>query len=502
MDRIRYDVRHTFCHQKGANTTVFSAYSSILNPTRRSSRVYLSLLTPRAPSSCSAPSPVSIATSLSTLDPSALYNVLGQTAWELGGGLLGRMAQFAHGISALDVTPSAALSAPVWLLGKRYDDVAAADFDAYKRSFESILWFTYRRDYPAMTPYEHTSDAGWGCMLRSAQMLLGQALQRRILGREWRLPALFETEIDARLPETYVQLLRWFADSPDVECRYSIHHMVKLGVQYDKLPGEWYGPTTAAQVLRDLVNLHRREFGGELAMYVPQEGVVYSDDVAKLCVSHIEQETAEKEVKDEDAPEFFDPLLHPPTTEDKSDWSTALLILIPLRLGLDQVNERYVPAIQKTFAFPQSVGIIGGKKGHSVYFVGTQQDQLHLLDPHDVHPAPELNAAFPTATHLRTVHSSRPLVMNVTTIDPSLALGFLCENRADYEDFERRVRILHDEVKEEGGMCPFSVAARRPDYAASDGDLLMADCLSGDDEVSSAGGAGAGEDDEDDYVLL
>ncbi|EGZ06159.1 hypothetical protein PHYSODRAFT_532364 [Phytophthora sojae] len=398
------------------------------------------------------------------------------------------MAQFAHGISALDVTPSAALSAPVWLLGRRYDDVAAADFDAYKRSFEAILWFTYRRDFPQMTPYDFTSDAGWGCMLRSAQMLLGQALQRRLLGRDWRLPALFEAEIDARLPDKYVTLLRWFADSPDIECRYSIHHMVKLGMQYDKLPGEWYGPTTAAQVLRDLVNLHRREFGGELAMYVPQEGVVYTDDVTRLC--------------------FFDPLLHPPTAEDSSDWSTALLILIPLRLGLDQVNERYVPALEKTFAFPQSVGIIGGKKGHSVYFVGTQQDQLHLLDPHDVHPAPELNPAFPTATHLRTVHSSRPLVMNVTGIDPSLALGFLCDNRADYEDFERRVRILHDEVKADGGMCPFSVAAHRPDYAASGGDLLMADCLSGDDmnedEIASASGgvSGTGEDDEDDYVLL
>ncbi|KAG1704896.1 hypothetical protein DVH05_004924 [Phytophthora capsici] len=419
------------------------------------------------------------------------------------------MSQFAHGISALDVTPSAALSSPVWLLGKRYDDVAAADFDAYKKSFEAILWFTYRRDFPAMTPYEHTSDAGWGCMLRSAQMLLGQALQKRLLGRDWRLPALFETEMDNKLPSNYVKLLKWFADSPDLECRYSIHHMVKLGMQYDKLPGEWYGPTTAAQVLRDLVNLHRREFGGELAMYVPQEGVVYSDDVTTLCVSQIQEEEVTAKVnhnEDEgNKPEFFDPLLHPPTTEDRSDWSTALLILIPLRLGLDQVNECYVPAIQKTFAFPQSVGIIGGKKGHSVYFVGTQQDQLHLLDPHDVHPAPEINAAFPTATHLRTVHSSRPLVMNVTTIDPSLALGFLCETRADYEDFERRVRILHDEVKAEGGMCPFSVAARRPDYSASGGDLLMADCLSGDDmnEDELGGGTGGdGEDDEDDYVLL
>ena len=35
------------------------------------------------------------------------------------------------------------------------------------------------------------------------------------------------------------------------------------------------------------MNLHSRELGGVLSMYVPQEGVVYSDDVMKLCVSHI-----------------------------------------------------------------------------------------------------------------------------------------------------------------------------------------------------------------------
>ena len=311
------------------------------------------------------------------------------------------MAHFTHGISALDMTSSDALCSPVWLLGRRFHDVAAADFDAYKRTFESILWFTYRRDFPQMTPYAYTSDAGWGCMLRSAQMLLGQALQRHLLGREWHLPTLLDTELDAKLPEIYVQLLKWFSDSPDVACRYSIHQMVKLGMQYDKLPGEWYGPTTAAQVLRDLVNLHQREFNGPMAMYVPQEGVVYTDDVAKLCISHLEKKKEEEETtttkEKKDLPAFYDPLLHPPTTEDSSNWTTALLILIPLRLGLDHVNERYVLALERTFTFPQSVGIIGGKQGHSVYFVGTQQDQLHLLDPHDVHPTPELNTAFPTA---------------------------------------------------------------------------------------------------------
>ncbi|GMF17533.1 unnamed protein product [Phytophthora lilii] len=355
-----------------------------------------------------------------------------------------------------------------------------------------------------MAPYELTSDAGWGCMLRSAQMLLGQALQRRLLGRDWRLPALLQAEPDARLPPRYVQLLRWFADAPDVECRYSIHHMVKLGMQYDKLPGEWYGPTTAAQVLRDLVNLHRREFGGELAMYVPQEGVVYADDVTRLCVSHLDDDPPrdkqpQPQQDGKPPPEFFDPLLHPPTAEDSGDWSTALLILIPLRLGLDQVNERYVPALQKTFEFPQSVGIIGGKKGHSVYFVGTQEDQLHLLDPHDVHPAPELTAAFPTA--VRRAEATGNKIIGGQLTDATLFFRVICSS-------DTSAHSSFFTPAADGGMCPFSVAAHRPDYAASGGDLLMADCLSGDDmnEDEIAGGTGgatgAGEDDEDDYVLL
>jgi hypothetical protein len=46
------------------------------------------------------------------------------------------------------------------------------------------------------------------------------------------------------------QILRMFCDYPGAPHLYSIHHLVQCGISYDKLPGEWFGPSTAALVLR------------------------------------------------------------------------------------------------------------------------------------------------------------------------------------------------------------------------------------------------------------
>lgn len=50
----------------------------------------------------------------------------------------------------------------------------------------------------------------------------------------------------------------------------------------------------------------------------------------------------------------------------------SVMLLIPIRLGVDKVNPIYINNIKYLLSMEQTVGIIGGKPKHSLYFVGYQ----------------------------------------------------------------------------------------------------------------------------------
>jgi len=232
-----------------------------------------------------------------------------------------------------------------WLLGKRY---FAAEEEDFIRDFKSIVWCSYRNGFPQMSPYPITSDRGWGCMLRAAQMILAQGLIRHIFTREWRTPL----DIDHRRNDSkYCKVLEWFVDHPSgpLDCLFSLHNMVLAGMQYDMLPGEWYGPSDATKVLRDLFNAQEEKLGLCLAFLVCDGGSIYRDVVNKAVGARQEEQKSEHPVPifDEemsrDGNLFHDPLLNPPKDKQnmKVIWEKGVLLFLPLRLGIDSINPDY-----------------------------------------------------------------------------------------------------------------------------------------------------------------
>ncbi|CAN0030167.1 unnamed protein product, partial [Phaeothamnion confervicola] len=136
-----------------------------------------------------------------------------------------------------------------WLLGVAHPPKPTKE---HAEDTQALLWLTYRSGFPRLEPYAFTDDSGWGCMLRSAQMVMAQGLQRHLLGRHWRPSS--DPLVRRRHPE-YLRILALLRDEPGVASLFSIHNMCQVGMRYDKLPGEWYGPNTAALVLRDLSRL-------------------------------------------------------------------------------------------------------------------------------------------------------------------------------------------------------------------------------------------------------
>lgn len=63
----------------------------------------------------------------------------------------------------------------------------AGGMDDFIQAFESCFWFTYRRDFPRLSPSILSSDAGFGCMLRAGQSMMAEGASRILCGPNRRL---------------------------------------------------------------------------------------------------------------------------------------------------------------------------------------------------------------------------------------------------------------------------------------------------------------------------
>ncbi|XP_042418271.1 uncharacterized protein LOC122006731 [Zingiber officinale] len=174
----------------------------------------------------------------------------------------------------------------------------------------------------------------------------------------------------------YLEILHLFGDSSS--CAFSIHNLLEAGKAYGLVAGSWLAPYAMCRTWEMIINTSKEEYDHEkrkqrfpMVLYIvsgdkdgEQGGapVVCIEVAARLCHDF---------------------------NKGQQDWA-PILLLVPLVLGLEKINPRYIPLLWETFAFPQCLGILGGKPGASTYTVGVQDEKALYLDPHEVQSAVDI----------------------------------------------------------------------------------------------------------------
>jgi cysteine protease ATG4 len=359
------------------------------------------------------------------------------------------------------------------------EDASASEASASEASSAGVA---ISRRIVEKAPYQYTTDAGWGCTLRVGQMLLANALSIHFFGRGYRRrdagPCV--PGGDARARDPHDGLLSWFGDHPDANaCPFSIHEVYRWGRgELDDaaekkpggvpgvVPGRWLGPCVTAQAMAALTNARRP--GGMCAYVLADEDGTFGGGAPNLDARKVAAFASEKArqlrglrsngacpspkrtgLRLPGAP--FDARAEDAVRNDAKeerakkteDWAPTL-VLVPLVLGIDRhVNARYVPSVAATLRVKQSLGVLGGTPGSSLYVVGAQDDRLFYLDPHTVFPfAESRNAERFEIADVSTYACDDALHMDARELDPSMVLGFYCRARGDLDELCLELELL------------------------------------------------------------
>uniref|UniRef100_A0AAQ5ZZC6 Cysteine protease n=1 Tax=Amphiprion ocellaris TaxID=80972 RepID=A0AAQ5ZZC6_AMPOC len=338
---------------------------------------------------------------------------------------------------------------PVTVLGHSYLLNSEDEVERFSLAFVSRIWLTYRRDFPQLEGSTWTTDCGWGCMLRSGQMLLAQGLLVHLMPRDWAWPDKSlsgsqasrcsqkkrpESAKDRQAEPIHHKLVTWFGDQPLAP--FGLHQLVEIGKGSGKKAGDWYGPCIVAHILRKAVA--KTSVAQNLAVYVAQDCTVYREDVVRLCDLSLSQ-----------------------TVPDPSSqaWK-SVIILVPVRLGGEALNPSYIECVKNILKLDCCIGIIGGKPKHSLYFIGFQDEQLLYLDPHYCQPMIDVTQVN---FSLESFHCSSPKKMPFNRMDPSCTIGFYAKNKKDFESLCSAVSMALSSSKEKYPIFTF-VEGQGQDY--------------------------------------
>lgn len=261
---------------------------------------------------------------------------------------------------------------------KDKDKIASVNSEIQK-FVNKICWFSYRRGFKTMVfeaemdlSGEKTiflnSDTGWGCMLRSGQMMMFQALQKMN-------------------PDTQPELiLNLFSDNYLGErSKFSINNIVSTAKHHYNLnPGAWFRSTTIMMTCEKLNRLYPTQITRDLEIITFTDSVIILEKVYKRVFGYKFKAKCECKrycdttmCRNADATgEIIDKLCN-------EEWKTPLILNVASRLGLDKPSSNYEPCVRRMLGWENCIGVLGGYDYQAYYIIGCEDKGKYFYqDPH------------------------------------------------------------------------------------------------------------------------
>jgi cysteine protease ATG4 len=239
-----------------------------------------------------------------------------------------------------------------------------------------IYYFSYRYNFPVPLSNSATNDIGWGCMVRTGQMMLCETFSKiqSIKSNVKCIPELF-------------------LDVPSAP--FSIHNITTYGAKYNVPVGEQFQDTELSLALQDLVN--NSLLNTYINIITIRERIIYKDQANAILNNN-----------------------------------KHCLLLIPVMLGLENVNTIYHSQIIKFLQHNTSVGLIGGIQKKSLYLTNVKDNKIQYLDPHMIK-----SALLQIENDNQTTRISSE--MELTDLNSSMILCFLIKSKEQFDEWNENI---------------------------------------------------------------
>jgi cysteine protease ATG4 len=328
-----------------------------------------------------------------------------------------------------------------------YDKVylTKEDFEKFSSDLFYIIYVSYRSNFPGIynkkNKNNYVTDCGWGCMIRTAQMMLARAIQM-IKYREYEKQEYSEflKEINQKdessimlnlTIETILLFMENYLPSKKIKLAYSelvenittlsgdysqvrsalppfsIQNICKIGELFDKFAGEWFSDVNMINIFCKLNSQYKPIKDLNIIHFT--EGAVYQKKIE----------------------EFLD-----------NSWSIfpKLFIFVSVRHGINKLSMEYLQSIKDFFNLPCNIGLIGGRDFNAHYFIGLAGDNLLYLDPHLNQTL--VNSVEDLIKEPNSYLQKQIYQTNVKNMSPAFTMGFCLQSFSEYEKFINSIKIF------------------------------------------------------------